>query len=79
MKTTEIIDALMPLAHIADAYDGNNLDDEARKYLGKNLEFNNRTPLDQIELYGGRGGKRLLTLADCMKAREVVKQLLSKV
>lgn len=66
--------ALAPLVAIADAYDANNLDDEARKFWGPAPEHKlhvNTTPPDQIELYSGRGGKRLLTLADCLKAREV--------
>jgi hypothetical protein len=54
------------LAAIADAYDENELDDEARKYPEPRAVAD---PSD-IELYAGRGGRRLLTLADCLKARE---------
>lgn len=68
--------ALAPLVAIANAYDANELDDEARKHWGTDhgdgRKFNT-TPPDQIELYAGRGGKRLLTLADCFAAREAVK------
>lgn len=64
--------ALKPLADIADAYDANNLDDEARKFWGANNEKFNTTPHEQIELYNGRGGKPLLTLADCLIARDVL-------
>ncbi|MDR3502904.1 MAG: hypothetical protein P4L79_10000 [Legionella sp.] len=62
-------DALRPLAAIANAYDANNLDDEARKFWGRDNEHTNNATPDQIELYSGRGGKRLLTLADCFSAR----------
>lgn len=61
-----ILIALRPLEKIANAYDANELDDEARKRRGSG---DNTTPFDQIELYSGRGGKTLLTLADCMQAR----------
>ena len=41
----ELEDVLQPLLKIANAYDDNNLDDEARKFWGKNLEHeNNRNP-----------------------------------
>jgi len=62
---------LKPLVDIADAYDENALDDEARKIWGKNDEHYNTTPSDDIILYSGRGGKTLLTLGDCLRAREV--------
>ena len=52
----ELIDTLKPLAAIMDAYDENNLDDEARKFWGVNLEHENTTPFDQQVLYSGRGG-----------------------
>lgn len=65
--------ALVPLIRIADAYDENNLDDEARKHWGKDLEHTNTAPPEDIELYSGRGGKQLLTLADCFKARDAYK------
>lgn len=64
--------ALLPLVAIAEAYDANALDDEARKSWGTDNEHTNTTPHDRIELYSGRSGKQLLTLADCMKAREIV-------
>jgi hypothetical protein len=59
--------ALEPLRRIADAFDANELDDEARKFWGQHSV--NTTPHEDIELYQGRGGKQLLTLADCMFAR----------
>lgn len=71
----ELEDVLQPLLKIANAYDDNNLDDEARKFWGKNLEHeNNRNPED-IDLYTGRGGGRLLTLDDCLKARTFLNNL----
>lgn len=58
--------ALAPLVAIANAYDASNLD-EARP------EWIDPTPPEQTILYSGRGGKRLLTLADCLKAREIAR------
>jgi hypothetical protein len=71
----ELVEALRPLAVIADAFDKNELDDEARKHWAYGT---NETPHDQIELYQGRGGKLLLTLADCMTARAVIAKLDAK-
>lgn len=62
-------DALKPLAAIADAFDANELDDEARKYWGMDDEHINESPPGCIELYANRGGGQLLTLADCIAAR----------
>lgn len=78
-RTVQVAASLLPgalrclavLSDIADAYDANNLDDEARKHWGAPTGFentNNRDPAE-IELYTGRGGKRLLTLKDCLDAR----------
>jgi len=64
-----------PLVKIADAYDANALDNEARKHWGKNYENTNNEDPNDITLYSGRGGKELLTLSDCLKARETVKRL----
>lgn len=61
--------ALAPLQKIADFYDQNRLDDEARKRWGPNLEHENTRDPKEVELYTGRGGARLLTLADCLEAR----------
>lgn len=70
-----LVAALRPLAAIADAYDANELDDEARKFWGRTLEHENTTPPEQIELYAGRGGRRLLTLAHALAARAVLASL----
>lgn len=64
-------EALRPLLRIAEAYEANALDDEARRFWGKDDEHECQTPADDLELYSGRGGKRLLTLGDCFRAREV--------
>ncbi len=67
----ELEKVLSPLVKIADAYDDNALDDEARKFWGINDERENKDDPATIELYTGRGGRRLLTLADCLSARDV--------
>ncbi len=72
MKELSLAQALMPLAAIADAYLANELDDEARRFWGKNHEHENQTPHCDIELYAGRGGRELLTLADCFVAKEAL-------
>ena len=68
----QICHALGKLSDIATAYDANELDDEARRFWGKNLENENQTPPKGVHIYSGRGGKSLLTLADCIQAREVL-------
>lgn len=67
-----LVAACRILATIADAYDDNNLDDEARKFWGKDNENKNTRPPETIELYTTRGGRRLLTLSDCLKARDTL-------
>lgn len=64
--------ALEPLAAIARAYDNNDLDDTARRFWGPANENENNYHPSEIELYTGRGGKRLLTLEDCFRARDVL-------
>ena len=63
-------EALLPLVKIADEYDANNLDPPARKTWGSHDQFVDAMPAATKELYTGRGGKRLLTLADCFRARD---------
>ena len=75
---SELIARLEILAVIADRYDSNDLDDEARKYWGSPPDYNDRvneTPPDQIELYAGRGGSRLLTLKHCLDARKSLEHI----
>ena len=72
-----LVTALAPLVEIAEAYDSNELDDEARKFWGKNSEHKNSRDPHKIILYAGRGGRTLLTLADCLKARQTVANSLS--
>ena len=62
-----VVAALKPLVLIADRYDEARLD-EHRPHWPQ------RDPAD-VELFTGRGGGRLLTLADCFEAREAVKAL----
>lgn len=64
-----LFDALTVLTKIGEAYFENNLNDEARRFWGANNEHSNQTPSARIELYAGRGGKQLLTLADCFFAK----------
>lgn len=66
------IAALEPLARIAQRYDANELDDEARRFWGQDLEHENTTPPQDIELVTTRGGAPLLTLADALVAREAL-------
>jgi hypothetical protein len=68
-------EALAPLKQIADCYDANCLDAEARRFWGPDHDRreNSRDPAE-IELYTGRGGARLLTLAACFKARAALKE-----
>jgi hypothetical protein len=68
-KSTITTDLLDKLADIWQAYLDNELDDEARRYHGgKAIRHENTTPPEDIELYQGRGSRRLLTLADCRDA-----------
>jgi len=67
LRTGEgLVEALEPFTNISRAYDANELDDEARKFWGERLQHRNTTPLAEIEIFTGRGGGRLLTLADAV-------------
>jgi len=70
-RAEKLATGLQPLVTIANAYDANDLDDEARKTWGVNDEWQNTRPPESIELYSNRGGRALLTLADCLKARSL--------
>ena len=63
--------ALQPLVAIAEAFAANDLDDEARRFRGRDHEHENTTPAEEIELVHTRGGACLLTLADALAARRV--------
>ncbi len=65
-----MMDALMPLAMIAVAFDEDGLD-EARPDW-KDTE----SSAAHVEIYGGRGGKELLTLGKCFKARAALRTIL---
>ena len=71
----ELTGALTPLVAMAEAYDANELDDEARKFWGRDGEHELETDPKQIVLYSGRGGKTLLTLADCLEARDLLRKI----
>lgn len=68
------LDTLMSkLAAIWQAYLDNELDDEARRFWGGDaIRHENTTPPDRIEIYAGRGGKKLLTLGDCKAAYDIL-------
>lgn len=70
----DLIQVLTPLVTIADCYDDNALDDEARKYWGLSLEHENTLDPKDIVLYSGRGGRKLLTLQDCLDARDALQK-----
>ncbi len=77
-KIQKTIDTLKPLADIWKAYLDNDLDDEARRFWGPddNRTENTQSP-NEIELYTGRGGKRLLTLDQCREAAATMHMLKS--
>lgn len=56
---------LQPLLDIADAYEASNLDEHRPDWRP--------VAPGTVELFTGRGGKRLLTLEDCLQARTFVK------
>lgn len=58
------------LSDIADAYDLNDLAGEAKKFTGTRLEHENKKDPSQIILCTGYGGRVLLTLQDCLIARD---------
>lgn len=74
-KLERLVEAIEPLVKIADAYDDNGLDDEARKRWGRNDEHENAREPEAIILYTGRGGGTLLTLADCLNARDTYRRV----
>ncbi|MFZ3583405.1 hypothetical protein ACOI1H_14700 [Loktanella sp. DJP18] len=62
--------ALAPLAAIANAYDANELDDEARKFWGVDGEHTNDADPARIELVNTDGGGLLVSLAHALHARD---------
>lgn len=69
---SKIRDALAILARIADAYDADGLDETRPYWIANGAE--KETPPDSRELYCGRGGRTLLTLGDCLRAREALRR-----
>ena len=59
-------EAIKPLANIADRYDDEGLDEARPSWRDKGI---GGAPFDKIELFTGRGGAQLLTLADAFAAR----------
>lgn len=59
--------ALRPLAAIADAWAANELDEDRPEWRANGV--GGSPPFAEVELYSGRGGRRLLTLADAFVAR----------
>tara|TARA_R110000822_G_scaffold9146_10_gene35728 strand:- start:1321 stop:1617 length:297 start_codon:yes stop_codon:yes gene_type:complete len=74
-KARMIRNALRPLAAIWEAYLANELDDEARRFWGADLEHENTVSPSEIELYSGRGGKELLWLSECRDAAAALTML----
>jgi len=74
-KVEAIRAALLPLVAIWEAYLENELDDEARRFWGADLEMENTQNPSDIELYAGRGGKELLRLSDCREAAATLSML----
>lgn len=66
--------ALRPLACVADRYDQNDLE-AARKTWGLNNEHENKTPPGQIVLVDSRGGGTIVSLADAIRARDVLRAI----
>jgi len=73
----KLVEKAMVLKTIADAYDSNDLDNDARKRWGMNDEHPSSTLPEHIELYAGRGGRRLLTLTHCLEFRASFVELLN--
>lgn len=65
----ELIEALQPLAEIADKFDQNQLSGLAQKVGCCGL---NETPPECMVIAWDRFQRPLLTVADCLKAREVL-------
>lgn len=65
-RVEQLETALKPLSDIADEWENDGLDEDRQLWK-------ERVPFHQVELYCGRGGKCLITLAHAMIAREVLK------
>lgn len=62
--------ALAPLAKIFTAWRDNGLDEDRPDW--RNNGVGESPPFDQVELYTGRGGRRLLTLQDAKNAHDAL-------
>lgn len=65
----QILDAMSPLIRIADKFDANQLRGAAQKRGCCGL---NETPVEEMVLVHDFMGRPLLTVADCLKARELI-------
>ncbi len=75
-RAGQIIEALQPLADIANAYEQEELD-EVRPSRA-NTDPNSKTPAKDhgnTELYNNRGGKCLIHLSDAYRARQVLRDI----
>lgn len=64
------LEALKPLASIADAYHANGLDEARPEWIANGAQVFD----PDAELYCGRGGKRLLTLQHALDAKNVLEK-----
>jgi hypothetical protein len=67
-----LTECLAPLVKIADAYDANELDDDARKFYGAHNEHRNHKAHNEIEIVTKACGTPLLSLADCFFAKQAL-------
>lgn len=74
-QENQLLQVLQPLVDIANAYDNNELDDEARRFWGPNLQIENTKNPAEIILYSGRGGREFLTLQHCLNTRSLYRTL----
>lgn len=70
-KIEALESALTPFAAIADEWEGNGLDESRPYWIEKGVEA--KCPLEEVELYTGRGGKTLMTLAHVFAARAALR------
>ncbi len=65
----EILEAIKPLYDIANQWHLNGLD-ESRPEWGDDKNI-----ASTVDLVSGRGGKQLLTIGDCLKAKDLYERL----
>lgn len=72
LELSLLVTLLAPLARIAQAYEESALDEVRPDPVADSSQLYQDYPR-AAELYSGRGGKCLLTLDDCLRAREFLK------